>query len=218
VAERRRPARGDGDRGLPGRHLPAPDRHDRIPLHRRARGAPGESIQVGLDRLLDLAKGARDVASLCARVVERLVPEEPDDDIAFIAVHVPPMSDHLTTSWPVSPDSLAPIRYLLRRWLIPRGIAEQEASDIMVATQEACANAIEHAYGPGRAEFEVEAAYADGRVTITVIDQGQWRAPRGENRGRGLGLMEALMDSAEVEHSESGTTVTLTRTLGRPPA
>ena len=178
----------------------------------------GESIQVGLDRLRDLVKGARDVTSLCARVVERLVPEEPDDDIAFIAVRIAPLGDDLSTSWPVSPDSLAPIRYLLRRWLMPRGIGEQEAYDIIVAAQEACANAIEHAYGPGRAEFEVHAAYADGRVTITVIDHGQWRAPRGANRGRGLRLMETLMDSAEVEHTESGTTVTLIRTLGRPPA
>ena len=145
----------------------------------------GESIQDGLDRLRDLAKGARDVTSLCARVVERLVPEEPDDDIAFIAVRVPPLGDRLTTSWPVTPDSLAPIRYLLRRWLMPRGIAEQEAYDIIVAAQEACANAIEHAYGPGRAAFEVDAAYAEGRVTITVTDHGQWRAPRGGTAAAG---------------------------------
>ena len=39
-----------------------------------------------------------------------------------------------------------------------RGASEQQAYDIIVATQEACANAVEHAYGPGRAEFEVDRA------------------------------------------------------------
>ena len=50
--------------------------------------------------------------------------------------------------------SLAPIRYLLRRWLLERGATEDEAFDIIAASQEACANAIEHAYGPGGAEFD----------------------------------------------------------------
>jgi anti-sigma regulatory factor (Ser/Thr protein kinase) len=177
-----------------------------------------ESIEVGLEQLRDLAEGPRGVGDLCATIVERMVPEAPEDDIAFIAVRVPLLEDELSTRWPVTPDSLAPIRYLLRRWLIPRGATEGVAYDIIVATQEACANAVEHAYGPGQAEFGLDARYADGRVTISVIDQGAWRAPRGENRGRGLPLMETLMDSVDVEQTDAGTTVTLTRTLSRPPA
>ena len=85
-----------------------------------------------------------------------------------------------------------------------------------VASQEACANAIEHAYGPGFAEFTVDAAYADGRVTITISDHGEWREPRGTNRGRGMPLMRELMDDVQVSQTEDGTTVTLVRALGRP--
>ena len=117
-----------------------------------------------------------------------------------------------------TPDSLAPIRYLLRRWLLARGATEDEAYDVIVATQEACANAIEHAYGPGRAEFAVDASDVDGRVAVTVTDRGQWRAPRGSNRGRGLPLMRELMDTVDVSHSERGTAVTLVTTLGSAPA
>ena len=69
---------------------------------------------------------------------------------------MPPLADELTTSWDATPDSLAPIRYLLRRWLLARGATEDEAFDVIVASQEACANAIEHAYGPGRAKFELD--------------------------------------------------------------
>jgi anti-sigma regulatory factor (Ser/Thr protein kinase) len=94
-----------------------------------------------------------------------------------------------------------------------RGAAERQAYDIIVATQEACANAVEHAYGPGRAEFEVDMRWKDGRVTITVTDHGQWRPPRGENRGRGFPLMNTLMDEVDVRHTDQGTSVTLIRTL-----
>ena len=146
------------------------------------------------------------------------MPEAPGDDVAFVAARVPPLGDDLTTRWAATPDSLAPIRYLLRRWLLARGATEDEAFDITVAAQEACANTVEHAYGPGRAEFGLTLAYADGRVTITVTDSGRWRPPRGQNRGRGLPLMHELMDTVDVSETERGTAVTLAKALGRAPA
>jgi anti-sigma regulatory factor (Ser/Thr protein kinase) len=129
---------------------------------------------------------------------------------------VPPLSDHLVTRWRVTPESLAPIRYLLRRWLTDRGAGEQEAYDIIVAAQEACANAVEHAYGPTDAEFGLAADYDDGVVTITITDSGRWREPRGENRGRGLPIMEAFADSVDIRRRAEGTAVTLTRRLATP--
>jgi anti-sigma regulatory factor (Ser/Thr protein kinase) len=47
-----------------------------------------------------------------------------------------------------------------------------------------------------------------------VRDRGHWRPPRGEHRGRGLPIMEALMESVEVERGETGTTILMRRTLG----
>jgi anti-sigma regulatory factor (Ser/Thr protein kinase) len=172
-----------------------------------------EVIDAGLERLRVLAAGADDVEALCAVIVETLVPEAHGDDIAFIAVRVAPLTDHLQTRWDATPRSLAPIRYLLRRWLLERGAAQAEAFDVIVATQEACANVVEHAYGPGPAEFDVEGRYADGTVTVTVADRGHWRPPRGHNRGRGLPLMRELMERVDVSQTDRGTTVTLTRTL-----
>ena len=54
------------------------------------------------------------------------------------------------------------MRQLLRRWLRAHGAGEDEIYDITVACQEACANAVEHAYGPGRESFEVEASSRAG--------------------------------------------------------
>jgi GAF domain-containing protein/anti-sigma regulatory factor (Ser/Thr protein kinase) len=178
----------------------------------------GESIEDGLERLRVAARGIGGVQDLCAAIVERLVPEAPEDDIAFIALRVPRLGDHLATRWAVTPDSLAPIRHLLRRWLMNRGLTEQEAYDIVVAAQEACANAVEHAYGPGHADFEVDARWEADRIVITVADHGHWREPRGENRGRGLSLMRALMDEVDVRRGDDGTSVVLVRRLGGPAA
>jgi len=178
----------------------------------------GQSLDVGLERLRGLADGAGDADALCAAIVAKLVPEAPGDDVAFLAARVPPLADHLSTRWQATPESLAPIRYLLRRWLLNRGASEDEAFDITVASQEACANAIEHAYGPGLADFTVAANYDDGRVAIAVTDHGRWRAPRGDNRGRGLSLMRELMDDVEITQRADGTVVTLVRTLGSAAA
>jgi anti-sigma regulatory factor (Ser/Thr protein kinase) len=175
----------------------------------------GESIDVGLERLRALAANATgDVEALCATVVDELVPDAPPDDVAFVAARVPPLSDSLSTRWPATTSSLPTIRHLLRRWLVGLGATEDEVYDIIVACQEACANAVEHAYGPARALFEVAASHDGGLVRLTVSDRGRWRAPRGDNRGRGIPLMRALMDTVDVRHTDDGTAVTLARHLG----
>ena len=49
-------------------------------------------------------------------------------------------------------------------------------------------------------------------VTITVADNGRWKAPTGEDpfRGRGLPLMELLSDHNTVTRAPTGTEVTMT--------
>jgi anti-sigma regulatory factor (Ser/Thr protein kinase) len=49
-----------------------------------------------------------------------------------------------------------------------------------------------------------------------VRDFGSWRAERAGDRGRGLSLMRALMDTVEVTPTPEGTTVRLRRTLIQP--
>jgi anti-sigma regulatory factor (Ser/Thr protein kinase) len=176
-----------------------------------------ESIDVGLDRLRKLATGFDNVDALCAVLADRLVPEDPFDDIAFIAARVPPLADRMTTRWPATPDMLAPLRLLLRRWMGERRATDDEIFDITVACQEACANAIEHAYAPGPAAFEVDLAHDDGLICMTIRDRGRWRPPRGENRGRGLPMMRMLMDDVEVRDAPGGTEVVLAKRLGGRP-
>ena len=53
----------------------------------------------------------------------------------------------------------------------------------------------------------------DNEVQVAVQDWGTWRDPRGVNRGRGLALMEGLMDRVEIDARSEGTTVRLARRL-----
>ena len=55
-------------------------------------------------------------------------------------------------------------------------------------------------------------------VTLSIRDFGNWRAPRGVHRGRGLQLMEGLTDVVEVVRSDEGTTIELSRQLGAEAA
>ena len=174
----------------------------------------GEPLDVGLERLRQAATGFGEVEALCAALIERVVPDDPADDIAVIAARVPPLGDHLALRRPATLAGLAEGRHLLRRWLRSRGAQDDETYDIVVACQEACANAIEHAYGPGRADYELDARFADGTVRVAVRDHGRWREARGSHRGRGLEMMRMLVDDVDVRRHDLGTEVVLTRRLG----
>jgi len=116
---------------------------------------------------------------------------------------------------PAEPRMLAQVRRVLRRWLIERGAGQGDVTEVTIAVSEACANAIEHAYAPGPASFEVDASGQNGEITVTVRDEGQWRAPRGQNRGRGLSIIVAAMDDVQIERHEIGTEVVMRRRLQR---
>jgi GAF domain-containing protein/anti-sigma regulatory factor (Ser/Thr protein kinase) len=178
----------------------------------------GHSIDDGLEQLRTIARGGGDLEALCSALVEQMVPRDAPDDVAIAAARIPAISDRLSARWPAEKEALIGVRQVLRRWLYAHGATEDETFDITVASQEACANAVEHAYGPGRRTFQIDAAYAAGRVRLVIRDEGRWRAPRGTHRGRGLPLMRALMERVDVQHTDEGTTVVLERSIGTAEA
>jgi anti-sigma regulatory factor (Ser/Thr protein kinase) len=74
-------------------------------------------------------------------------------------------------------------------------------------------NVIEHAYEEMRGTFSLEGHLDDQTVVLIVRDAGRWSEVRARGRGRGLKLMEALMDSVQLSFSSEGTIVVLRRTL-----
>ena len=175
----------------------------------------GESLDAGLGRLLETSQSAPSAEDLCRQISDGMVPRGGgSDDIAFVAVQQAPASRTLHLHLPADPSVLARMRHALRRWLHAQGLAEDEIGEITLACGEACANAIEHAYAPRLASFELEAGESADLLTVAVRDMGKWRAPRGRNRGRGITIMEALMDDVQVNPSPNGTEVLMRRKLG----
>jgi anti-sigma regulatory factor (Ser/Thr protein kinase) len=133
-----------------------------------------------------------------------------------VALQAAPIPSELVLELSAEPRVLAAVRRTLRRWLYEHGASPEDLSEITIAVNEACTNAIEHAYSPAPAAFELEARAEDGEVTLIVRDTGTWRSPRGEHRGRGLKIIEAAMDDVELNRSATGTELVMRRRLRTP--
>ena len=182
-----------------------------------------ERRDVGLDdRLAQLAAAASasggELDQVCDQILSGVLGNaEPADDVALLAVRPEPVDlDELRLVLPAEPDSLPRLRRRLGRFLAAAGANEDTSYEIILTICEAAGNAIEHAYGPGDEVFEVEVGLEGSMVMASVRDNGTWRdrADRQDNRGRGLRIIEGLMDEVELVKDPSGTLVRMRRSLG----
>ena len=175
------------------------------------------AVDDGLEQLLEVAsdQGGRDLDDFCGILIERLVPADASDDVAILAAHFEPVEDRLSLTVPADPARLGSVRRNLGRWLSGHAVPKADADDIILASSEACANSIEHAYGPAQGSVDIEAEVRAGEITIVVRDRGTWKAARNGDRGRGLSFVEACMDSCTVTKGGSGTEVRMQRRVGR---
>jgi anti-sigma regulatory factor (Ser/Thr protein kinase) len=176
----------------------------------------GESLTAGLERLKQaVASAPQGVEDLLDHVLATLGAGAPRaDDTALLALTVlGPRGGGVRVELPAERDSVTAARRVLQGLLDDVGASAEERYELSVAVSDACANAIEHAYGPEDATFALSAELSDDEIVIEVSDSGAWRAQRGANRGRGLLLMDAYTDSLEVDRRSDGTTVRMRRRL-----
>lgn len=175
---------------------------------------PGASLDQGLRWLREFAAEADPAPErLCDELLKACFRElGPRDDVALLALRLELGSpDRIELTLPAEPESLAQMRRAVGRWLRATGAEDPVVYETLVACGEACANAIAHAYPPGEASYLVEAIAAGAGVEVRVRDFGSWREPRAGSQGRGLGLIEELMDRVEIDKGEAGTTVWMQR-------
>jgi anti-sigma regulatory factor (Ser/Thr protein kinase) len=169
----------------------------------------------GLERLRSCVDTDLDCESLCDAIVARCSAGAAGrDDVALLAVRSLALDDDLHLSLPARPGTLQPLRAVIRRWLREGGASEEEVFDVVLATGEACANAICHAPTTDAA-FELDGR-RDADVWITVRNAGPWRErvdPDGA--GRGLSIMNEFMDAVEITKGPPETVVTMRRTRHR---
>jgi serine/threonine-protein kinase RsbW len=110
-------------------------------------------------------------------------------------------------------EALPRLRRALIAWARRVGLPEDAVDDLALATYEAMANVVDHAYPADPGVLEIKAVRPDHHITVTIADHGRWRPPPPGprdpegRRGRGLVLIRALADSAEVSPGPRGTTV-----------
>ena len=128
-------------------------------------------------------------------------------------------------SWPADPEQLVRIRRARAGWLAPLSLTEDEVADVVLAVDEAAANAVRHAYGPDEAgvvELTLWTEPASGSVpatlSIEVVDHGSWRPPAEvpTDGGRGIGLMTTMSESVLIHYDHRGSRVLLRHRIPDP--
>jgi serine phosphatase RsbU (regulator of sigma subunit)/anti-sigma regulatory factor (Ser/Thr protein kinase) len=173
------------------------------------RGVP---LSTGIEALAKAVRDATTPEDACASAIADLVPVVGlNDDVAIVSLQSAIVPNELHLTLPAEPRTLSHVRRVLRRWLNERGADDGDIAEMTIAVSEACANAIEHAYAPSPATFELHGWANNGDITVTVRDDGHWRPPRGHNRGRGLSIIVAAMDDVQIDRTAEGTEVVMRR-------
>jgi anti-sigma regulatory factor (Ser/Thr protein kinase) len=115
----------------------------------------------------------------------------------------------LDVAFPALPESSPKLRRALRTFLASVRVEGDRADDVVLAVGEAAGNAIEHAYRGHEGSVELRAYVAEQQLVVEVRDRGRWRMDGDPERGRGLGIMRALVDRVSIESTRAGTNVRL---------
>ncbi|OBJ88517.1 histidine kinase [Mycobacterium gordonae] len=171
----------------------------------------GRSLDDGMTRAADLVQSGR--AQTLEEVADQLMSQlEPGggypDDVAMLLYRQPAP---FALEFAADASHLADSRNALRGWLTRAGVEPNQIQDVLIATGEAVANAIEHGHRDRRVgTVSLRATAIVDRLRVTVTDTGAWKAPAHTadfSRGRGISLMRVLMEDCSIESSEAGTTV-----------
>jgi serine/threonine-protein kinase RsbW len=119
---------------------------------------------------------------------------------------------------PAMAERLPRLRHALVSWAQRTGLSDEQVQDLELASGEALANVVVHAYRdalPGEPGVLDLHAWRDPEracVTVTIVDYGQWRPPTADpagESGRGLRLIHSLAPWAQIESRAGGTMVCL---------
>jgi PAS domain S-box-containing protein len=181
-------------------------------VERRSEGTHG-----GTARLLSaLAEPAEDVEGTCREVLAACGTAVGDDVTVLCARATALLGDDVSLKLMPEPEGLAAARRLLRRWLTEAGVDAATVPGAILAVNEACQNAIEHAHEFAARPVHVRLLHDERGVEVTVRDAGRRDLPEGDpDRGRGIPLMRAHADEVVLDlGSGHGGSVTLRWTHG----
>ena len=128
------------------------------------------------------------------------------------------MHIEISLSLPRERGSVSAVRRIVASAMAEVGVERSCAADVELALSEGCANVVRHATSTDR--YRVTFQLDDRAARVTIADAGKGFAVNGASEmagalsegGRGLALMEMLMDEADFRVEEGrGTQVLLTK-------
>lgn len=188
--------------------------------------APRNGRPLGQGKLKDLVTEygvgtPGELAQAVRRAVESWVDQDLRDDLAMLSFQVVPdvATEGLTRELvlPNEPARAREVRSFVADFLADLRAPVDVSYDVLLAVGEAAGNAVK--YGTRRdrrSEIRVRCTLEGTDVRVAIADEGPGYdpaalEPRGvdpfASGGRGLFLMEQLMDQVEVDSSAGGTTV-----------
>lgn len=124
-----------------------------------------------------------------------------------------------------APRLLCDVRAMIRSYLINQGVQDDKVQEVVLAVDEACTNAIRHAYrGASDQLLELSLDSRDGWIELVVHDDGQpapWERVRRKSEedilaealtpgGLGMHLIYNVFDDVEFTPGEScGNTIVM---------
>lgn len=129
--------------------------------------------------------------------------------------------EQLVKVFPPSRAAAARMRAALRTYLERQAVDAVVVYQVVLAADEAFCNAVTHASGGGRirvsasvSEREAAVEVRDGGTGFVLLGNGPREVPDvSRPHGRGVFLIETMMDSVTVESSCRGTTVRMVKRL-----
>lgn len=104
------------------------------------------------------------------------------------------------------------VRDAVADWARECGLPDELTADLVLASYEAMANVVEHAYPDDEhGTMTIIASREPDVVEVTVTDTGHWQeADSRPHGGHGLRMIRALAPDTSIATSPTGTTVRMT--------
>ncbi|MFE7260589.1 SpoIIE family protein phosphatase [Streptomyces sp. NPDC057592] len=178
----------------------------------------GLDIDAGLALLRDsLAGRDRTPEETCDDVLDALLNDRPDDDIALLVARTRTLDPDQVAQWAVATDpaAVAGVRKNVSQWLADRGL-EEEAFATELILSELVTNAVRY----GTAPIEVRLLY-DRNLICEVSDSSSTSphlryAATTDEGGRGLFLVAQFAERWGTRYTETGKVIWSEQTVGEP--
>ncbi|MEU2673161.1 SpoIIE family protein phosphatase [Streptomyces sp. NPDC007164] len=180
----------------------------------------GRDIDTGLALLrASLAGRDRTPEETCDDVLDALLHDRPNDDVALLVARTRTLDPDQVAQWAVATDpaAVAGVRKNVAQWLTDRGL-EEEAFATELILSELVTNAVRY----GTAPIEVRLLY-DRNLICEVSDSSSTSphlryAATTDEGGRGLFLVAQFAERWGTRYTETGKVIWSEQTVGEPEA